>query len=194
MSQKPTTNDGFTLVELMITIVIASILTSISIVNFSQRWGKERLLSASRILQSWLDEQRRFAMQKGGTCQLTINTSTAELEATPTTIQLKATPPISTTRNICAGQAKIRIRDSVSNGGEIQLSTSPTGVQAIRFSFRGLSDGVTSDGSTANSVELRLKLPNISRERCVKIVNPLGMIRNGSASDRQSACSYSHSF
>jgi prepilin-type N-terminal cleavage/methylation domain-containing protein len=194
MSQKPTTNDGFTLVELMITIVIASILTSISIVNFSQRWGQERLLSASRILQSWLDEQRRFAMQKGGTCQLTINTSTAELEAIPTTIQLKATPPISTTRNICAGQAKIRIRDSVSNGGEIQLSTSPTGVQAIRFSFRGLSDGVTSDGSTANSVELRLKLPNISRERCVKIVNPLGMIRNGSASDRQSACSYSHSF
>lgn len=194
MRRHDSENKGFTLVELMVVIAIASILTGISIANFSQRWGQERLLGASRILQSWLDEQRRFAMQKGGTCQLNINQTTAKLEASPANIQLKTTPPVSTTPNICMGQAPILIRDSVNNGGEIQLSANPTEVQSIRFSFRGLSEGVTSDGSAANSVELRLKLPNISRERCVKVVNPLGIIRNGSASDSQSTCSYSHSF
>jgi len=33
-------NNGFTLVELMVVIAIASILTGISIANFSQRWGQ----------------------------------------------------------------------------------------------------------------------------------------------------------
>ena len=194
MNKRLPSNQGFSLVELLVTVTIVGILAGISIADFSQRWGQERLLSASRHLQSWLDEQRRFAMQKGGTCQLTINETDAKLEASPTTIQLRTTPPISTTPNICEGQPAILIRDTVRNGSSIQLSAIPTELQAIRFSFRGLSDGVMSNGSTANSVELRLRLPNIRRERCVKVVNPLGMIRNGSASDAQSSCSYSHSF
>lgn len=187
-------DQGFSLVELMVTIAIAGILAGISIADFSQRWGQERLLGASRTLHSWLDEQRRFAIQKAGTCQLMINTTAASLDASPATIELASSPAPVTTPNICAGQAPILIRNTVSNGGSIQLSVSPATAQAIRFSFRGLSQGVSTDASLPNSVELRLKLPNISRERCVKVVNPLGMIRNGTASNSESSCSYSQSF
>jgi prepilin-type N-terminal cleavage/methylation domain-containing protein len=185
---------GFSLVELMVTIAIAGILAGISIADFSQRWGQERLLNASKTLNSWLDEQRRYAMQKAGTCQLNINTNTASLSPAPTPITLATSPSTVTTPNICAGQAPINIRDTVSNGSQIALSVNPASAGAIRFSFRGLSETVSTDSSTPSSVEIRLALPNVSRQHCVKVVNPLGMIRNGMANTANSACSYSQSF
>jgi hypothetical protein len=82
----------------------------------------------------------------------------------------------------------------VSNGSQIAMSVNPPSAEAIRFSFRGLSETVSTEGATTSSIEIRLALPNISRQRCVKVVNPLGIIRNGMANTGNSACSYSQSF
>lgn len=185
---------GFSLAELLIAIALAGVLAGIGFVNFSQRWGQERLLAASRRLNSWLDEQRRYSMQKAGTCQLKIDTTSATLAASSSPIQLATSPSLGSTPNICRGQAPLAIKTSVPNGSGIQLTATPTTSQAIRFSFRGLSETISGDGSSPNSIELRLKLPTTSRERCVKVVNPLGIIRNGMAADSKAGCSYSHSF
>jgi prepilin-type N-terminal cleavage/methylation domain-containing protein len=194
MKRSAQRSTGFSLAELMIVMAIAGVLAGIGFVNFSQRWSQERLLAASRRLNSWLDEQRRFAMHQTGTCQIAIDTATATLIASPSAIELSTGSSQSTIPNICSGRASLAIKTSVPNGTDIQLTTNPTSSTAIRFSFRGLSETIGGDGSPLNSVELRLKLPKLSRERCVKVVNPLGMIRNGMAADSRSSCNYSNSF
>jgi len=56
--QPEDTQCAFTLVELLVAVAIAGILAGTGLVNLSQRWSQERLLLASRQLNSWLDEQR----------------------------------------------------------------------------------------------------------------------------------------
>jgi len=119
---KPIKNSGFTLPELMAIIVIIAILSGIGIANFSQRWAQERLLAASRHLQSWIDLQRRIAIQEGKACELSINTIQAELEPSGGLIALNADSSIP---NACANQKAFRIRESVDNGSSIELSVTP---------------------------------------------------------------------
>jgi prepilin-type N-terminal cleavage/methylation domain-containing protein len=179
---------AFTLVELLVAVAVAGILAGIGLVNLSQRWSQERLLLASRQLNSWLDEQRRYAMQQSGTCQIEINTTTASLNQASSLIQLGAT---GSTTNVCSGQAPLNLLASEQYGQGIKLSVNPAGSQSLRFSFRGLSETLMSDGSRPSSLEMRLSLADQQKQRCVRILNPLGLIHNGSASSASKACTYS---
>ncbi|MDM7959560.1 MAG: prepilin-type N-terminal cleavage/methylation domain-containing protein [Synechococcus sp. WH 8007] len=201
-------HDGFTLPELMIVIIIVGILSGISIANFSQRWAQERLLTASRQLQSWIDTQRRIAMQEGKACELSINTTTAELQPSGSQIAINTSQSIP---NGCANQAGLNIKDSVSNGSSISLNITPSNTKALRFSFRGLSEIVTTEtttstddnGQTSTSSEdtasnqplvLSLNLLGSNKKRCVKVISPIGLIRSGVGNITDDKCTYSHSF
>ena len=198
---KPIKSSGFTLPELMAIIVIVAILSGIGIANFSQRWAQERLLAASRHLQSWIDLQRRIAIQEGKACELSINTIQAELEPSGSLITLNSDSSIP---NACANQKVFRIRDSVNNGSSIELSVTPSNAKALRFSFRGHSEVVDQNGERlictsgstgdCDSLILNLTLTGSSKKRCVKIISPLGVIRTGAGQSTSSNCYYSHSF
>ena len=205
---KATQHDGFTLPELMIVIVIVGILSGISIANFSQRWAQERLLAASRHLQSWIDTQRRIAMQEGKACELSINTTTAELKPSGSQIAISTSQSIP---NGCANQAGLNIKDSVSNGSSISLNITPSNAKALRFSFRGHSEVVTKETTTSTDdngqnssasedtasnqpLVLSLSLLGSNKKRCVKVISPIGLIRSGAGSITDNKCTYSHSF
>ena len=190
MSRSSTLETGFTLTELMVTMVIVGIVAGISIVSFSYRWNQERLLSTSRVLHSWLDEKRRIAIQKSGTCELSIDTSTATLSTGSEFIFL----PSGMTANACKDQAALELRSTLTNGQQLELSVKPSTTQSILFSFRGLSSTQTSDNTPASNTELRIKLPGTSIQRCVKIMNPIGIIRNGVAESSDTECRYSNTF
>ena len=64
---------GFTLIELIITISLIGILSSIALVNLSSSWSKNRLLATTRDLKSWLSEQRSYAKTHSITCIITID-------------------------------------------------------------------------------------------------------------------------
>ena len=185
---------GFTMVELMTAMAIAGILSGLAVVSYSNRWGQERLLGASRTVHAWLDEQRRIAMQQGGACKININTTNATLDPTDPTITL---PDSSTTNNICAKRESLLIQESVKNGAQIQLRKSSinSNADALIFSFRGFSQIAKSNNtwSTQPQLELRLSMPGVSRERCIKVANPLGLIRNGFANASDSSCIYNAS-
>ena len=182
------------MVELMMAMAIAGILSGLAVANYSSRWGQERLLGASRTVHAWLDEQRRIAMQQGGACKIKINTTNATLDPTDPTITL---PDSSTTSNICANRESLLIQESVKNGAQIQLRKSSinSNAHALIFSFRGFSQiaKLNNTWSTQPQLELRLSMPGVSRERCIKVVNPLGLIRNGFASTTDGDCIYNTS-
>lgn len=186
---------GFTMVELMMAMAIAGILSGLAIANYSNRWGQERLLGASRAVHAWLDEHRRVAMQQGGACKIQLNTTNAILDPTDPTITL---PDSSTTANICANRGSLLIQESVNNGTQIQLRKSSinSNADALIFSFRGFSQIALANNSwsTQPQLELRLFMPGVSRERCIKVANPLGLIRNGFANASDSPCIYNTSF
>lgn len=190
-----TTSTGFTMFELIMVMAIAGILSGLAIASYSNRWGQERLLGASRAVHAWLDEHRRIAMQQGGACKIKINTTNAILDPTDPTITL---PDSSTTTNICANRESLLIQESVKNGAQIQLSKSSTNsnADALIFSFRGFSQiaKVNNAWSTQPQLELRLSMPGIARERCIKVANPLGLIRNGFANTSDTPCIYNTSY
>lgn len=186
---------GFTMVELMMAMAIAGILSGLAIASYSNRWGQERLLGASRAVHAWLDEHRRIAMQQGGACKIQINATNATLNPKDPMITL---PDSSTTPNVCANRAALLIQESVKNGDQIQLrkSTINSNADALIFSFRGFSQiaQTNNNWSTQPQLELRLSMPGITRERCIKVASPLGLIRNGFANSSDSSCIYNASY
>ena len=186
-------NDGFTLSELLIVVVLISILSGVAIASFSQRWAQERLLAAARETHTWLENQRLIAMKAGQACEISINASTATLDPSAEQVSLADGK---TLNNSCKGQAPLAIRDAVNNGGGISLSTSDPDTTGIRFSFRGLSEIITTSPDTHHQQVLVLKLnhPDSKKQRCIKLMSPLGIIRSGWSDANASSCQFSNSF
>lgn len=184
---------GFTLIELLVVIALVGILSGLSIASFSQRWAQERLLRATKETQSWLEEQRKIAMKEGQACEITINTTDAILDPTSTTLTLDDGSQL---KNSCSNQAILSIRNTVTNGNGINLSTADPGVTSLRFSFRGLSEIITSSTNEQDTKVLTLKLnhPESNKQRCIRIMSPLGLIRTGWSSATSNTCHYSDSF
>ena len=72
--------------ELMITMVIAGILSGIAISSMSQPWRRQRLDTAAKELAAWLEQRRIQAIQTSSNCIISINTSQAQLAAATTTV------------------------------------------------------------------------------------------------------------
>ena len=175
---KKTNPNGFTLIELLVVVSIIGILSGVAFVNFSRSWSGKKLLSTTRDLENWLTTQRRDAINNSLTSTITFDPQNKLL-----------------TNN--SGNV-FDLRESFGSGHENLSLTSLPAVDStsehggVHFSFRGLSQNhqLTSNGT----LELRLKLDGLSTERCIRIISPIGMIRDGSAADSNSACRYQTSY
>ena len=182
---------GFTLIELIVIMVIVGILSSISLINLSQPLKQQTLLTAARETHSWLNLQRSLAMKEGGqACVISIDAANATLDPSAENVVLSSGE---TLPNSCSSQTPFSIRDSVKNGSEINLSVAPNSASTIKISFRGLTE-VSTNNVNVNSLVLALNLAGSNKQRCIKILNPLGLIRTGWASANSTSCNYSHSF
>ena len=191
----PTTRqkDAFTLAELLLVVSLVGILSGIAIANLGQRWAQERLLAAARETHTWLENQRLIAMKEGQACEISINATTATLDPSADNVSLASGE---TLNNSCKDQAPLAIRDTVTNGGSIDLSTSDPDATGIRFSFRGLSEIITTSTDVNDQHVLILKLnhPDSKKQRCIKLMSPLGLIRTGWSDANASSCQFSNSF
>ena len=72
---------AFTMTELIIVVGIIGVLLAVGVPRYSQQVREYRLQAITARLATWLDEQRRLAIQQAGPCAISINTSTATFDA-----------------------------------------------------------------------------------------------------------------
>lgn len=150
--------DGFSLTELLIAVLIIGIASSVVLNSFQSLWQRERVLSVSNELLGWLESARRTAM--GGTsCTAIISTGDLALNETVASMSTGST-------GLCASVQPLKLT-ALTSGYSINVSTTAT---PLTFTSRGTISSVNGTGNRA--VTLTIKPGNISR--CVAINNLLG--------------------
>ena len=192
---------GFSFIELLITVSILGILSSIALVNLSSSWKNTRLLSSTRELENWLSQQRSYAMTHGLTCRIVIDEKSKKLWSrididnsnTPCTIDSENPNDSSFDLTKSFGQDNEKVTLSLNPPPEVGHTN-----RVIRLQHQGFSQdhqlsslGQLKDGNLSNGVlELKLRHEDLDQQRCVRILSPIGMIRDGRTDNGSSDCNY----
>ena len=185
MTPKPLIASGFTIIEAMVVAAIVGILSTFMLVSHGRNLQEERLKSVNRELTSIFKEVTILTRQKSTHCELSLNHTSAVLTVVNqecsdhlgTSIDLKASTDNIEDLKICgrADMDQAFACDAASDGSDPPGSTSSTFI----FSARG----TVSQGGI-----LKLFLPKASRTRCLAVLAPIGVIREGS--DAGSGCDF----
>lgn len=145
-------NSGFTLVELLMTLIIVGVISALTVPNFLGLMSRNRVNEAALQVEGALKESQRQAMRMGRQCTMNISTIT----------KIISNPPAPT--NGC-------LLNTRNLNSSVQLnSNSPT----LTFSGKG-----NIDRTSANPV-LVVSMPNRTDQRkCVLLDGFFGVLRSG---------------
>ena len=201
---------GFSLIELLITISILGILTSIALVNLTSSRTRSRLLATTRDMENWITEQRRYVMSHNLTCRITVDTVNKRLISTiddgsEPCKGLSSDPQTDVfelSKNFGDGSEKL----SISTRNYDQELDSSDQSRVIRIQHQGFSqhhllnsDKILVDESQDNNqdiLEILLAHEDLKKQRCIKYIFPTGMTRDGltDGSSSSTECNYENSF
>ena len=154
MKRQAQLDKGFSLLELLLAVSVLGIMSGIALPSFLRQWEDTRLNAANRALSSWLDDQRRKAIQNSSPCDISIDTSQARA--------------ISQCDFENGTGSSLKLPSVINQGEGLTLSINQ-GDSSWSFSPRG---------TTTTTTELRLSLDG-SKDlgRCLSLSAPLGLIR-----------------
>lgn len=187
---------GFTLVELVIVIAVAGVLSSISFVSYREWADRELLKSSAQALIAWLDERRTQAMaamvaDKAGACIININSSLKQLSAAESISSVRIGTTDTNTYNTCQSSNNLNLSQLTSRSSDITLTASGDNPNQLIFTFRGTSPINSSANSSAPYTEFKIEKVNHSSAVCVKVIKPLGLMRLGISRSQSADCDYS---
>ena len=166
MKRQARLDSGFSLLELLLAASIIGLISGITLPSFFRQWEDTRLNAANKALSSWLDDQRRKAIQNASPCDISIDTSQASATAQ---CDFEST----------AGSS-LDLPSAIDQGEGLTLSINQ-GASSWSFSPRG---------TTTTSTELRLSLDGSEDlGRCLSLSAPLGLIRTARLTT-EGACDY----
>lgn len=145
-------NEGFTLIETLIIVVIIGILSAIAAPSFLGILNRNKVSSTLSEVRGAFQEAQRESMRKGMACTVKLNKTTNTVSSTPSKCLVTGT----------------RTLDS-----SVGMETKDTPIQSIQFSHRGTI--ILNDGTTL----VFFNKDNYSNKKCLVISSPLGIMRDG---------------
>ena len=184
---------GFSLTEVVISILILGILASMSLVSLNRSTNNEKLKLTTRSLENWINQQRNIAMQTGHSCSVLIN---------PSTTKITSQRAFSSSPTGCSSIAQIpsvfEFKELYgADFNKLTVTVTPTPSMAgaksgVIFSYRGFSENLNL--ASNEQLIIRLSLPDVTKQRCIKVVSPIGLIRDGYAANATSNCTFDGAF
>lgn len=189
-------SSGFTLIESLVAVAILTIFCGVALTSWSESVANSRLMTITRELEIWLNDQRNLAMQHGITCAVAVNPEKKEISSRRAfvTSSQGCNPQQSNTLG------SFSISDQFTLTTRPELANQSEKVTCILFSFRGFSvgrnatdaqscsDAIDPNLNTTIIQEITLKQPDTRPGRCIKIASPIGLIRDGI--DAGNGCTY----
>lgn len=164
-------SSGFSLPEMLITVVILGVIAAIgtdSLVNLARR---ERANSVTTELTGWLDQvsrdASRFNAQAGGAlCTVTISTGTVAVGA-----QLARIEPAA-----CASQNILTLSDPYASNASATITATPS---QFVFTPRGTLSTTTNAALPNGQVLININVNNERPLRCIRLVGLIGVLELG---------------
>ena len=183
--KKQKESSGFTLIELMITVIVLGILSGIAIPSFQRSWQQERLKAATRKAATWLEDIRLRAVQQSQTCVIQIIDNSATLQPDPSS-------------NSCIDVGPLNLHETVDNAQQLvvcsqsALTPSTTSCTSSHSQTTPTKIAITPRGTISQGGLIKLYFSETIPNRCIAVTQPLGMIRQGI--ERTSGCDYNTAF
>ena len=174
---------GFTMVELLVVSALVGLMASILLTSFQRNVHDERLRAVSRALFENLLEIQTRARQQNIPIELQLNHADATLQLSDATdINNKTDLGTVDLTNSIEGIESLKICgststsidtfacDEINDGSDLDSTNQPRTASTMMFTPRG----TVSVGGL-----VKLHLPQATRTRCVAVITPIGMIREG---------------
>ena len=177
-------HSGFSLAELIITMAIAGIFAGLAVVTFSRNLRKENLKAATRQSVAWLEDLRKLAIQNDIPCLTEIDSSQAllQVKADADQPELERCVGLYYT-NISAKNTADNLSDLIAcSKDDFDFGESVTdNLESLNLTCSaGRSSTVfTPRGTATKSLLIKFGLPGLSQDRCIAVLAPNGLIRNG---------------
>ncbi len=179
---------GFTIGELMVTVAVIGILSTVAIANSGNEWRRERTNTVATELAAWLEAIRANSQRLSGSyCNVTFNTTPASKVAgdvLATVDQLNATTNATITPQACSLTPNFRISAFSNSPDTYNVALAPTTPATLSFNPRGAVSATT-------NTDLKIQLAGSPQLRCVRTTATAGLIRIGSnnaAASTAAAC------
>lgn len=169
-------NKGFTLIEIITTVIIVGVLASIAAPNFLGLLNRNRVQQALEQVEGAVKESQRLAIRRGKTCRIKFETKTIDGESRQTINVVENTD---TGETVAAGYYDGCLLNERVLPADIDINNTG-GMTKISFSGKGNSDPAINTGTVV------ISHPQTDTDKCLEVQGFLGNILTGNWVDTNS--------